>query len=176
MNDSSPSLRIEQLRKNRHDRSHFDAGVEPITTYLRRYARQNQDLGIGVTYVLTRDQDAEDSKKLPIFGFYTLATGHVESTRLPADKRKRLPRYPVPVLRMAQLGVDASQQGKGYGELLLVNALRRCARVSDEIGAYAIVVDALNDEVRSFYERYGFMSLAEDRNELFLPMQTAKNI
>lgn len=171
-----PAFRIERLNKELHDRQAFEAGEPSITRYLRRYARQNQDLGLGVTYVVTTMDEPEEKSKRPVLGYYTISSGEVATEDVPEQERTHLPRYPVPVIRLGRLGVDQSMQGQGLGELLLVDALKRSGRIAEGIGAYAVEVDALNDEARSFYQRFGFESLEDDKDHLYLPIVTAQKL
>ena len=91
-----------------------------------------------------------------ILGYYSLAMAAIRREQLPQAYRKRFPNYPVPIARLARLAVDESQQGKGLRELLLMDALNRCHRLSEEIGSAGIVVDAKNARARSFYSQMNF--------------------
>jgi hypothetical protein len=50
----------------------------------------------------------------------------------------------------------------GVGKLLPADAIKRTLAVSDQIAIYAMVVDAINDNVRGFYEQFGFTRLSND--------------
>jgi GNAT superfamily N-acetyltransferase len=73
---------------------------------------------------------------------------------------------------VGKLAVDRSMQGKGLGEELLVDALKRAVSLSMEVGIFAVRVDALNDKAKSFYLRYGFIPFQDQEQSLFLPMKT----
>ena len=76
------------------------------------------------------------------------------------------------VVLLGKLAVDKTTQGKGLGSLLLFDALKRCMEVNDRSAAYAIVVDAINDDARKFYLKYEFQILTEgETTRLFMPMQ-----
>ena len=90
--------------------------------------------------------------------------------QLPLRYRKRFPHYPVPVARMARLAVDESQQGKGLSRLLLLDALYRCQRLSEEIGSVGVVVDAKNARAQSFYSQMNFEEFPETPLTLWLPV------
>ena len=83
---------------------------------------------------------------------------------------KRFPNYPLPVARLARLGVDQRQQGKGLGKLLLMDALYRCCRLSDEIGAVGVVVDAKHEQAQSFYRQFNFEGFPGSPLMLWLPI------
>lgn len=84
---------------------------------------------------------------------------------MPASKRKRLPRYPIPVLRLARLAVDERARGLGAATVLLRAVFVLARRMADEIGCAGILVDAKPDAV-SFYERLGFLRLDVVAGEL----------
>lgn len=90
-----------------------------------------------------------------ILGFVTVAAAEVEIAGLPVSRRKGLPSYPLPALRIARLAVDARAQGRGIGAELLKQALILARRTAEAVGCVGVVVDAKADAV-AFYERYGF--------------------
>jgi N-acetylglutamate synthase-like GNAT family acetyltransferase len=98
----------------------------------------------------------------------------VQLEDLPPETRRALPRYPlVLVILLDRLAIDRDYQDQHLGETLLFNALRRAFNVGTrEIAATAVIVDALHDGARAFYERYGFQRFPDNEFRLFLPMQT----
>jgi len=157
---------VEALAR-RHAREHFDCGEPALNEYLRRYARQNQDHGIGRTYVAVPEGESR------IVGFYTLSAGSFEFEDVPDQLRRRLPRYPVPVAHLGRLATCKSVRGEGLGGALLFDAIRRIATVAEEIGIIAIEVWTKTDSARAFYEKYGLQSLRDDRRQMYLPLETA---
>src|SRR4030067_944082 len=104
-------MKIRALRPT-DDRSAFQSGDEALDRFFHRYAGQNQFRHyLGVTYV------AIDGGR--ILGFATVAPRHLEIEDLPERTRKKLPRYPVPVLGLARLAVDRSARSAGLGAQLL---------------------------------------------------------
>lgn len=149
-------MQIRALREA-DDRSRFRSGDPDLDRFLLRFAGQNQFRHyIGVTYVA-----AENSA---ILGFATVAPGHVEIDGLPAARRRALPRYPLPVLRLARLAVDRSFQGQGLGGRLLRFVLDLAVRMADDFGCIGVVVDAKPGAV-AFYARYGFEPLEAVRGQ-----------
>ncbi len=153
------------------DRDRFCSGHPDLDRFFHRFAGQNQFRHhVGVTYIAVED-DA-------ILGFVTVSPSEIEIDALPADRRRRLPRYPLPTLRLARLAVARSAQGRGIGHALLRFALTLARRMADEIGCVGVVVDAKPD-AQTFYLRYGFESVSAvegvllDRPEptpMFLPL------
>ena len=90
------------------ERSSFQSGDEQLDLFSRRYAGQNQFRHhIGATYVAVESET--------ICGFATVTVGPVEIENLPPSLQKKLPDYPLPMLRLAQLAVDRNAQGMGVG-------------------------------------------------------------
>ena len=164
------SVTIRRLEPG-DDRDRFCSGHPDLDRFFHRFAGQNQFRHhVGVTYIAVED-DA-------ILGFVTVSPSEIEIDALPADRRRRLPRYPLPTLRLARLAVAQSAQGRGVGQALLRFALTLARRMADEIGCVGVVVDA-KPEAQTFYLRYGFESISAiegvllDRPEptpMFLPL------
>lgn len=155
------SLTVELLTE-KHDRASFDCGEPSLNEYLQRFARQNAELFLGRTYILVVPGQPR------IEGYYTISSGSMARTALP---EKRLPRYPVPVVLVGRLAVDQTAQGQGFGELLLLDALKRSAQLAQHLGIYAVVVDALNESACHFYRKYGFVETMDDPMRLYLPIK-----
>ena len=113
-------------------------------------------------------------------GYYAARAAHIICTELPADDRRRLPRYPVPTFHLARMAVDqafkASPLGKGQrlGELLLLHALTKAAAASLDMGIFAVDIVAIDDDAAGFYRRYGFAQLLDQPLHLFLPLKTVR--
>jgi GNAT superfamily N-acetyltransferase len=150
---------------SRFDRESFDCGKEALNTYLKRFARQNHERGISRTFVAIRDP--EDTK---VAGFYSVCTAQVNFQSFPTQE-KRLPRYPIPALRITQLAVDRTAQGERLGVALLMQALNAAVRVSEDVGIYAVIVDALDEEAKQFYLKYEFIPFLDAPRSLYLPIK-----
>lgn len=143
-------MEIRTLREG-DNRSGFRSGDADLDRFFEKFAGQNQFRHhVGVTYVAVEDGRA--------LGFATVVPGQVEIDDLPAAARKKLPRYPLPVLRLARLGVDLSVRGQGLGAQLLRFVLQLALKMADEYGCTGVVVDAKPDAV-GFYAKYGFISV-----------------
>ena len=130
-----------------HDIAHFDSGVSTIDSWLRNMARLNEARGGARIYVVC-DGDR-------VAGFYSLAASAVERRRPPSRVGRNMPE-PVPAILLGQLAVDTRYQGRGLGVALLADAVRHSLAAADIVGARSMVVQALDDRARSFYERFGF--------------------
>lgn len=161
-------LRIVRFDKNTHNRGAFDCGVAALNDYLKKQASQHLKRGVCTIFVL-----ADDAAPSRIMGFYTLSNSQLVRSDLDDRAAKRLPLHPIPTITLGRMGVDQQGQGKGYGAMLLADAIRRCAMVSQEVGVYAMVVDAKDANAKAFYAHYGFTALPKHPLRLILPMDTA---
>lgn len=143
-------MEIRALRQA-DDRTAFRSGDPDLDRFFVKYAGQNQFRHhIGTTHV------ADEGGR--IVGYATVAPGQIEFEGLPPGRRENLPRYPVPVLRLARLAVDLAAQGQGVGTALLRFVLQLALRLAGEYGCAGVVVDAKPQAV-SFYEGLGFFAL-----------------
>ena len=133
------------------DRSGFRSGDVDLDRFFERFAGQNQFRHyIGVTYVAVGD-DA-------IVGYVTVTAASLETPALTPAARKKLPAYPLPVLRLARLAVDESAKGQGVGSALLRFVFTLAHEMAARLGCVGVVVDAKEGAV-PFYEKYGFVPL-----------------
>ena len=152
------AFRVEKLQRG-HDLDTFDCGREALNRFVIRYALQNQQAGASQTYVALADQE--------LAGYYTLVVGQVEYNDAPERLTKGLARYPVPIMLLARLAVATSWQGKGLGSGLLKDAMLRTLQAADIAGIRAFAVHAKDDEAKSFYERFDFITSPSDPYHLF---------
>lgn len=143
-------MEIRALREN-DDRTGLRSGDPDHDRFFHRFAGQDQlRLFVGVTYV-----GVEDDR---ILGYATVAAGHVECDGLPRTLRQGLPSYPLPILRLARLAVDAAARGRGIGSEFLRFVLNLALGMSSDFGCMGVLVDAKTGAV-PLYEPYGFVRL-----------------
>lgn len=161
-------LLIEILEK-KHDRSNFECGHPSLDNYIKAQASQDVKRDISVCYVLN------DVEKNSVAGYYTLSSNSIPLAELPEELAKKLPKSykDIPTALLGRLAVSEAYKGKRLGELLLLDALNRCADLSDSIGTLAVVVDPIDEKAISFYEAYGFINLP-DSERMFIPIKTIK--
>lgn len=146
----------------KHDRSGFDCGRPALNDWLRQVARQHQDKGLSKTFAAIREE-----APTRICGYYALTLAELDGRHLPETWRKRLPRR-IPGVRLGRLAVDQQYQGKGLGELLLVDALIRAQRIYTEAGGIGLFVDAMDEQAVRYYQRFGFAASPDNPLLLFL--------
>lgn len=146
------ALEIRPLARD-DDRGGFSCGQPALDRFFRDYAGQNQfKLHLAVTYVALVGSC--------IAGFATVAVGAIERETMPnPGHRRRLPAYPLPILRLARLGVDARAQRLGVGKALVRFVLRLALDQRDRLGCVGVVTDAKPDSV-GFYESLGFVPMS----------------
>ncbi len=151
-----------------HDRSSFDCAVPELNAFLRATARQHLEKGISRTFVLTDGTPC-------ILGYFTLTLCEVMAENMPVQYAKKYPHHGLPAVRLARLAVSRKQQGKGYGELLLTEAIYRTSIIAEQAGVIGLFIDAKNDAARTFYEHYGFVAIPDPSLQLFLPIKTIRS-
>lgn len=168
--EPSPWL-VEPLGKH-HNRAAFSCGNDTLDRYLKEQAGQDARRRVAAPFVLV----ARDDPKT-ILGYYTLSSFGIDLEDLPEDVARKLPSYPVvPVTLLGRLAVDRRHRGQGIGEFLLMDALRRAVVQSSQIAAAAVVVDAIDDQARRFYQHFGFILFPDHPARLFLPMKTIADL
>lgn len=153
----------EPLRPE-HDLSAFDSGVPPLDDWLRRRAAQNQAAGASRTYVIRR--------KGEVVGYYALANGAIAAAEATGRTRRNMP-DPIPVMVLARLAVDKRLQGNGIGRWLLRDAILRTMQAAEIAGIRAVLVHAISDDAKRFYERCGFQASPVDPMTLMVTLRDA---
>ena len=161
---------IAPLNKQ-HDRKSFDCGEPSLNQYLHRYASQDIRRRVNRIFIASRSNESKQ-----VFGYYSLSAGSLATDDLPEIVRRRLPRYPVPIVLLGRLAVAKSHQVKGLGSILLADALQRSVQASQLMAVYAVVVDALNGRAAEFYQQFGFIPLPSQPLTLFLPMESVATL
>ena len=156
---SKPEFEIEKLRRE-HDLSQFDCGNATLNAWLQKYAWTNQQADSAKTYVALASS--------LVVGYYALTTGSVHKHESPERIAKGLANHPIGIVLLARLAVDNRQQGKGLGKALLFDALSRIEEAADIVAVRAVVVHAIDEAARRFYEHFEFEPSPVDPFQLLL--------
>lgn len=161
---AGPLTPPEKLRPG-HDLSGFDCGEASLDDWLRRRALPNTESGASRTYVVC-------SGPMRVVAYYALAAGAVAHLEAPGRVKRNMP-DPIPVMVLARLAVDRSYQGRGLGASLPRDAIVRTLQAAEIAGIRAMLVDAISDRARRFYESAGFAPSPVDPSMLFITMAEA---
>jgi GNAT superfamily N-acetyltransferase len=162
-------LTIARFDRALHDRNAFTCGHVPIDNFLKSSLSDQIKAGMVAAWMATAQPDPA------VLGFYTLGALAVRADRGSASwERARVP--DVPVIYIRAVAVHSDQQGRGLGTALLIEAMRRCAGIAEQMGAAAIVLDVLRDahfdRRFAFYAALGFRPLGDPDNpaRVYIPM------
>jgi GNAT superfamily N-acetyltransferase len=133
-----------------HETEEFDCGKPALDAWLHHHAFQAERSKSARTYVVCIESN--------VIAYYSLVVGEIPNSSI-SRLTKGLSRHPVPIIKLARLAIDNRHKGRGLGRLLLIDALQRSLQVSKIVGARAVLVDPLDREAHTFYERFGFEML-----------------
>ncbi len=139
----SPPEKLNSL----HQIETFDSGNSQLDEWLKRRALRNESEGASRTYVLC-DRQA-------VIAYYCLATGAIAQTAATGKVRRNMP-DPIPVMVIGRLAVDRDWQGLGIGRALLRDAILRTLQAAEIAGIRAILVHAISEDAKQFYQKCGF--------------------
>jgi len=168
MTDEIEVLRIEPITKE-HIRKTFTCKKSSLADYLHRHARQNDKNNISKTFVAVGGENT-------VQGYYSLSSTSIEFEELPEDITKNTPKYPIPAGLITKLAVDKNCEGQGLGSRLLIDALQRILITSEQLAIKVILVDAIDEEAKGYYLRFGFIELPGHTLKLFLPIETINQL
>lgn len=144
----------------------FASGEGSLDEWLKRRALSNQLSGASRTFVVTDQEGC-------VFGYYAMAAGAVSHQMATSGVRRNMP-DPIPVMVLARLAIDRRAQGIQLGAALLQDAVNRAVAVSQNAGVRALLVHALHERAKQFYEHYGFQESPQHPMTLMLRLSTVK--
>ena len=160
-----PEFVIDKLGRG-HDLSGFDCGNPTLNVWLQRYAWTNQQADSARTYVALEGDR--------VVGYYALTTGSVHKHESPQRIAKGLANHPIGIVLLARLAVDRTQQGRGLGKALLFDGLTRIQEAADIVAVRAVMVHAIDEAARRFYEHFGFEPSPLDPFQLLLLLKDVR--
>lgn len=150
-----------------HDLSEFDCGEPALDDWLRRWAARNEDRGASRTYVVCAGEK--------VAGYYSLAVGAVTHDESPGRIKRNMP-DPVPVMILGRLAVDQAFQRQRIGAGLLRDAVLRTLQAAEIAGIRAMLVHAISERAKRFYEARGFRASPVDPMTLMITLSEAERI
>lgn len=157
-----------------HDRAAFTCGKASLDNYLRDRAVPDATGLSTITFVLP-DEDNEQT----IQGYYSLSATSVEFGAVPLSvvKTLRISKHRLmSATLIGRLAVSTTMQGRGVGEKLLFDALKRAYVAAQQVESALIIVHALDEDAERFYKKYGFVAFADVSQGLYLPMGTVAQV
>lgn len=149
MSRSASDISVPEKLVADHDLTDFVSGEPALDDWLRRRALANEESGSSRTYVVCSGKR--------VVGYYALAVGVVAHAGAPGRVKRNMP-DPVPVMVLGRLAVDKNFQGRGIGSGLLRDAVLRTMQAAEIAGIRAILVHALSDAAKRFYQDHGFIA------------------
>ena len=161
-------LRTHKLLKS-HFRKDFECGKELLDNYLKKQATQDVTKKLLACFVFTEKLNEIDK----VIGYYTLSNSSISSELIPEKYKRKFPKSykTIPVTLLGRLAVDKSYFGHGLGKFLLMEALYRSYLSALQVASFGVVVDPIDNEAISFYEKYSCI-LLPDSGKMLLPMGT----
>ena len=157
-------LRPPEKLNSLHQIESFDSGNSQLNDWLKRRALKNELEGASRTYVLCAGE--------VVVAYYCLSNGAVAQTAATGRVRRNMP-DPIPVMVIGRLAVDCQWQGKGIGRALLRDAILRTLQAAEIAGIRAILVHAISEEAKQFYEKCGFTASPLEPMTLMLKVNDA---
>jgi predicted N-acetyltransferase YhbS len=150
-----------------HDLESFNSGIAPLDDWLKRRALQNEAAGASRTFVLC--------KQNRVIGYYSLAASSIMHSIATSKVRRNMP-DPVPAVVIGRLAVDKSMQRQRLGIGLLQDAVLRIFAAAETVGVRAILVHAISEEAKSFYERFGFRASQVEPMTLMMTVEEVRRM
>ncbi len=165
---TSPDISL--FDKAKHDRTGFSCGVGSIDRWFKNSISKNiKNDRVRVWCAVNEDG--------VLVGFYALSAysvlpEHAGNIAIPGEIHE------IPMIYLNVIAVDKTQQGQKVGNDLLMHAIRKCIKVSNDIGVAQILLDVVKDDYFDrrvkFYNRYGFKILEEGEYQMALSVRDAK--
>jgi len=141
--------RPELLDGHRHRRDSFDSGEPALDEWLRRFAGQNRRGNTAAPWVVATTDDV-------VFAYVSLAMTGIDRSAAPSAIARNAPN-PVPALLIGRLAVDRHHGGLGLGTALVAHVLATAVELNAKAALRAVVVTALHERSRAWWERFGFV-------------------
>jgi GNAT superfamily N-acetyltransferase len=162
--DAAEDVSAPEKLNSSHDVSQFQCGEPELDAWLKRRAIPNEESGASRTYVVCTGRQ--------VMGYYALAAGAVAHTLAPGRVRRNMPN-PVPVMVLGRVAVDLKCQGRGIGSALLRDAVLRTVQAAEIAGIRALLVHAISESAKRFYEKSGFIPSPVDPMTLLITIAEA---
>jgi len=172
--DEDLNFSIEPFDPATHDRTAFSCGTAQIDNFLKRTAKKQQKSKFTRLWVAVLPGQQN------VVGYYAINNHGIEGDDLPQEITKNAPNHGyIPAAYISTFGVTSELQGRGLGRVLLVDALKRIAALSEQIGVTVVILDVLEDgdaeavkKRLHFYKEFNFIPFPSQPLRMFLPIKT----
>lgn len=147
---------------NEHRINGFECGVGSLDIWLVKHARAAVGAESARTYVVV------DTEQDRVVGYHALTLCSIEHVEATERARKGMSKNPIPAMLLSRLAVDKTVQERGIGAWLLKDAMNRGLSVAEQAGMRLLLVHAVNNNAREFYEHFGFEASPTDPMNLQL--------
>jgi len=147
---TDPPLAKPMALLKSHRLDDFNSGSVVLDDYFRRFALTNHRAGMARTYIACRGKR--------VVGFYSIVFGSITHEDATPRTAKGIARHPIPMMLLARLAVDLTQQGQGVGKGLLKDAMLRTLQAAEIGGLRIMLAHAKDEQAAQFYQRFGFES------------------
>jgi GNAT superfamily N-acetyltransferase len=173
--DGAP-IEIRLFNPARHDRTGFDCGVRRLNNFIQRSAKKQQAGDLVRVYVAVRPGEGR------VLGYHSINAYSLNADDLGPLKPKATPPHnTLPAIYLSMIAIDKSRQGRGVGSILLDHAKQKALAVADRVGAFAMVLDVLDDDGEAaaearvaWYAKHGFQSFPSNWLKMFLTVETIR--
>ncbi len=167
VSDAKPAPSAPAPLGPEHELAAFASGIAPLDEWLKRRARRNEAEGASRTFVACHGRR--------VVGYYSLAAASVLRAATTARVRRNMPEA-VPAVLIGRLAVDQAWRGRGLGADLLRDAVLRIVAASGTVGARAILVHAISEDAKTFYEKHGFRASPIEPMTLMITVEEARRL
>ncbi|MFV8762102.1 GNAT family N-acetyltransferase [Yersinia enterocolitica] len=157
-------MRTPEPLTSGHNVAEFCCSDIGLNEWLKKKALKNHSTGISRVYVICVENTNQ------VIGYYCLSTGSIQRNTAPGAYRRNAPDS-LPVIVLGRLAIDQAYSGKGLGVALLKDAIYRTENIARQVGVRALIVHALNDDVRNFYTKFAFEASPLQPLTLFYPIK-----
>lgn len=172
MSEDGPSTGIRQPVRitKQHRLDAFDCGAQELNDWLTKFGWANDGAGNARVFVSAREDD--------VVGYYTLSSAGIAKALARPDLLKGGAPNEIPCLLIGRMAVNRADQGAHLGRSLLIDALRRVVRLSDDVGFRALIIHARDEEARAWYQHQArnFQQSPSDPLQLFLPIKELRRL
>ncbi len=166
-------LGLELFDHHLHHVRAFRSGTAIMDAWIKRYAKRSQKDDLTRVHVLVErkaevNEPSNVEVKRSVLGFFALSMCHIYVEDIRPEERAALPRYPIGAVLLTRLAVHETLRRKGWGGALLLKAAQKAVHASRHVAARVMVVDAIDDTARAFYEHFDFVAMPSSPNRLYI--------